>query len=345
MSLPDLVGHQKPANGWVRPPAPTGWRRWCFSPGRPASESKDLHSGWHSSSCASGVSWSPAAVPGLSAGCRPRPFGPALVRADPPPQGGRSGQAVDEAAEALAEIMDERRRQPLYAAPDGMASHPMASVRLLHRRAALTSVEGGRRVFIVGEADRLVPQESSQEAANALLKLLEEPPAGSLFVLTTMDPRRVLPTIRSRAVPVRLQRLSDDEVRTFLRGRQELSRSAAELDERVRLAEGSIGEALAVGEGAGTAYRAAGELLEAVAEGQGAMLERALRQRAVRRPRRVRGHARRAGRHAGRGRARSAGSAGPPAGAAGADSGRDARSGCSGDRAGRRGARGGVRAT
>ena len=57
----------------------------------------------------------------------------------------------------------------------------MASVRLLHQRAALTSVEGGRRVFIIGDAERLVPQESSQEAANALLKLLEEPPAGSLF--------------------------------------------------------------------------------------------------------------------------------------------------------------------
>jgi DNA polymerase-3 subunit delta' len=127
----------------------------------------------------------------------------------------------------------------------------MASVRLLQRRSALTSVEGGRRIFIVGEADRLVPQESSPEAANALLKLLEEPPGGALFVLTTHDPRRVLPTIRSRAVPVRLHRLSDEEVRTFLRGSLELSPS--ELDERVRLAEGSIGLALAVGERTGDA--------------------------------------------------------------------------------------------
>lgn len=194
------------------------------------------------------------------------------------PKAGDPDKQVDEAAETLAGTMEERRRQPLYAAPDGMASHPMASVRLLQRRAALTSVEGGRRVFIIGEADRLVPQESSPEAANALLKLLEEPPAGSLFVLTTLDPRRVLPTIRSRTVPVRLQRLSDDEVRTFLRGRQELSLSAADLEERVRLAEGSIGQALAVGEGAGAAYRAASELIEAAAKGRGATLERALRQ-------------------------------------------------------------------
>ena len=73
-----------------------------------------------------------------------------------------------------------------------MASHGIAMVRLLQRRAALTSVEGGSRVFIIGEADRLVAQEASPEAANALLKLLEEPPPGSLFVLTTVEPRRLL---------------------------------------------------------------------------------------------------------------------------------------------------------
>jgi DNA polymerase-3 subunit delta' len=196
----------------------------------------------------------------------------------PRPKAGDPDKAVDEAAEALAEVMEERRRQPLYTAPDGMASHPMASVRLLQRQAALTAVEGGRRVFIVAEADRLVPQESSPDAANALLKLLEEPPAGALFVLTTLDPRRVLPTIRSRTVPVRVQRLGDDEVRGFLRGRPELELSPAELDERVRLAEGSIGRALAIGDDTGTAYRAAEELLQAVVKGRGPALERALRQ-------------------------------------------------------------------
>ena len=98
-----------------------------------------------------------------------------------------------------------------------MATHSLASVRLLQRQAALTSVEGGPRVFILGEADRLIAQESSQEAANALLKLLEEPPAGSLFLLTTVEARRLLPTMRSRAVPIRLGRLTDAEVGGFLK--------------------------------------------------------------------------------------------------------------------------------
>jgi DNA polymerase-3 subunit delta' len=195
----------------------------------------------------------------------------------PRPKAADPDKAVDDAALAIAEVMDDRRAKPLYGPPDGMASHSMASVRLLHRRAALTSVEGGRRVFIIGDADRLVPQESSQEAANALLKLLEEPPAGSLFLLTTVDARRLLPTIRSRAVPVRLNRLTDDEVRGFLE--RELDAQTAEaLDDRVALGGGSIGAALAAGDEAGKAYRAAGQLLEAVMAGSADRYERALRQ-------------------------------------------------------------------
>jgi DNA polymerase-3 subunit delta' len=196
----------------------------------------------------------------------------------PRPKAADPDKAVDEAAEAIGEVIDERRSKPLYPAPDGMASHSMASVRLLHRRASLTSVEGGRRVFIIGDAERLVPQESSQEAANALLKLLEEPPPGSLFVLTAGDPRRLLPTIRSRAVPVRLNRLTDEQVRAFLRDHVMPALSPEALEERVALAAGSIGAALAADEDAGKAYRAAGQMLEAVLAGSAAGYERALRQ-------------------------------------------------------------------
>ena len=52
--------------------------------------------------------------------------------------------------------------------------------------------------------------------AHALLKLLEEPPADSHFLLTTEDANRLLPTIRSRLVPLRLGRLADAEVERFL---------------------------------------------------------------------------------------------------------------------------------
>jgi hypothetical protein len=99
-------------------------------------------------------------------------------------------------------------------------------------------------------------------------------------VLTTLDPRRVLPTIRSRAAPIRLNRLADDDVRSFLRQHTEPRWSTEKIEERVALAAGSIGLALSQGEEIGKAYRSAEQLLAAVVEGRGPALERALSQAA-----------------------------------------------------------------
>jgi DNA polymerase-3 subunit delta' len=185
---------------------------------------------------------------------------------------------VEEVGQALAQVMEERRARPLYGEVDGMASHGIATVRLLQRRAALTSVEGGPRIFIIGDADRLVAQEASPEAANALLKLLEEPPDRSFFLLTTVEPRRLLPTIRSRTVTLRLGRLTDDEVREFLADQLQPRPAGQELEDRVAFAEGSIGRALGAREEAGRARQAATQLLESVLASPAAAYERALRQ-------------------------------------------------------------------
>ncbi|HXG43491.1 MAG TPA: hypothetical protein VNJ71_01910 [Gemmatimonadales bacterium] len=194
----------------------------------------------------------------------------------PRPKATEPDRQVDELAEALGAVIEERRKQPLYQAPDGMAGHFVATARLLQRRAALTPVMGPRKVFIVARAERLVPQESSPEAANALLKLFEEPPADCQFLLTAGNPNGLLPTIRSRAVPLRLGRLGDEEVRAFLTAHAGLS--GAELDRRVREARGSIGRALALGGERDAAGAAVEELLAAVRGGPSARAERALRQ-------------------------------------------------------------------
>lgn len=191
------------------------------------------------------------------------------------PKAGEPEKQMEEAAELLGAVMAERRTQPLWTAPDGMASHGIASARLVQRRASLTAAEGGWRVFIIGRAERLVPQESSPEAANALLKLLEEPPPRTLFVLTTAEPGLVLPTIRSRAVPLRLGRVTDGEVHEFLAAqRPELANTKV-----IEAARGAIGAALNAGDDThAKAVRAAEEFLSAVADGTGASTERALRQ-------------------------------------------------------------------
>jgi DNA polymerase-3 subunit delta' len=192
----------------------------------------------------------------------------------PTPKGDADKQ-VDEVAAMLEGIMAERRASPFWSAPDGMASHSVATARLVQRHASLTPVAGGWRVFIIGGADRLVSQESSPAAANSLLKLLEEPPQRSLFVLTATEPGLVLPTIRSRAMPVRLGRLSREALQGFLAAtRPELATPAI-----VDAADGSIGAALgSSGESRRKATAAAEEFLNAVADGPAAAAERALRQ-------------------------------------------------------------------
>lgn len=146
---------------------------------------------------------------------------------------------VELVATALGEEMAERRARPLYQPPSGMAFHSIAAVRLLLRRVALTPVMGRHKVFIVGDAERLLPQASSSEAANALLKVLEEPPADTILVLTAADADVLLPTILSRVVRVRVGRLPDSVVTSFAQKELEGSRGG------VSEAEGSIGRLLA----------------------------------------------------------------------------------------------------
>ena len=157
---------------------------------------------------------------------------------------GDADKQVDLAAEALAEEMTARREQPLYAPVAGLASHPIAAVRLLLRRLALTPAMGKRKVFIVGDAERLIPQLGTEVAANALLKALEEPPADSVIIATAADPNALLPTILSRVVLVRLARIADSVVTAFAQRVVGIT-DKDELEQRVRAADGCIGKLFA----------------------------------------------------------------------------------------------------
>lgn len=180
----------------------------------------------------------------------------------PRPKAGEPDKQVEEVGESLETVLAERRASGQWTVPDGMSSHGIASARWLQRRAMLTAAEGGWRLFLIGNAERLVPQESSPEAANALLKLLEEPPERSVFVLTTAEPGLVLPTIRSRSVPLRLGRISDDDVAAFAES-QRISAGT----ESVRTAHGSIGRLLQGGDPAREKARAAARAVLEAAEG------------------------------------------------------------------------------
>ena len=97
---------------------------------------------------------------------------------------------------------------------------------------------GGRRVLIVDAVDDLNPQ-----SANAILKLLEEPPPQTVLLLINHVPGRILPTVASRCVRLRLLPL-DDIVMTHLLASALPERAPAERAALVPFARGSIGRAM-----------------------------------------------------------------------------------------------------
>jgi DNA polymerase-3 subunit delta' len=153
----------------------------------------------------------------------------------------RLGDALEDARAAQLAARRENPLTPLDAG-ETMGIY-LAHVQVLRRIASARPAMGNRKVFVVGNAEALVPQEASQEAANALLKLLEEPPADTSVLLTASDPESLLPTIRSRLLPVRLRPMDSESVERFLR--EEAGAEAPEAARAARLARGSIGRALA----------------------------------------------------------------------------------------------------
>lgn len=111
------------------------------------------------------------------------------------------------------------------------------TARDLVRQLSLQSYSGGLRVLLLGDVDF-----ATREAANALLKFLEEPPRGVLILLTSAAPGRLLPTIRSRAIDVRFPLLSNAQVREVL-GKLQYGEKDAELG--ASLGGGSVTRALA----------------------------------------------------------------------------------------------------
>lgn len=110
-------------------------------------------------------------------------------------------------------------------------------IRTLNRFFGLSATDGGRRVVIVDSAD-----EMNVSAANALLKMLEEPPARTTILLVSHQPSRLLPTIRSRCRSLRLAPLSPEAMQSAL------AQTGAGLpqnpDHLAALAQGSAGAAL-----------------------------------------------------------------------------------------------------
>jgi DNA polymerase III subunit delta' len=164
-----------------------------------------------------------------------RTFALALARAATclEPRGGDACGACPSCVRAAAGEHPDVR----VVVPDG-AFIKIAQVRELAREAVSRPYEGRRSVMVIDDAHRL-----REEAANALLKTLEEPAPTTLIVLVTDRPYALLETVRSRCQTLRFSTLSPDEIEAFLAANYK--RPAEETRLLARISSGRIGKALA----------------------------------------------------------------------------------------------------
>jgi DNA polymerase-3 subunit delta' len=121
---------------------------------------------------------------------------------------GRSKDTNPDVEDVLADyaesIGDRLKAKGPWPPADPMDGIYLGTILAIIKRAALTPALAKRKVIIVADADRMVSQEGSDQAANAFLKLLEEPPSNATIILTTSMRAALLPTIRSRVSSVRV---------------------------------------------------------------------------------------------------------------------------------------------
>jgi len=141
---------------------------------------------------------------------------------------------------------DKRNEDPLQFAthpdfvtfaPDGpLRQISIPQTRLLKELAQFLPHKGPRRVFLIDHVDR-----ANEQAANSLLKTLEEPPDHLVLIMTAENAYDLLPTIRSRAVPFHFARLDPADLSAFVR-----ARGLDQPERRIQLAGGSPGIAASI---------------------------------------------------------------------------------------------------
>ena len=185
---------------------------------------------------------------GLGKSTLARRFGAALLG------GAAKIEQDDLSLEANAESIAEREKWPADKRNDDplfFASHPdfltfppdgplrqisIEQMRLLKERAQFKPLHGNRRVFLIDHIDR-----ANEQAANSLLKTLEEPHEHLILIMTAENAYDLLPTIRSRSVPFHLGPLSNEEMRAFVS-----ARGLSDAERRIALAAGSPGLAISM---------------------------------------------------------------------------------------------------
>jgi DNA polymerase-3 subunit delta' len=165
---------------------------------------------------------------------------------------------AEEVAEQLKEKSEHPYRRPFFDRPTAIA---IDDIRSLKQGLMLQPYEGGRKAVVMSQAEKM-----TEEAANAFLKILEEPSPSTVFILISSRPHALLPTIASRCQKVRFDLLPPQAIEDYLRQRRGLPEVEAKL--MADLSAGSLGRALSMmDEGFWEERDLAWEILEKAAAG------------------------------------------------------------------------------
>ncbi len=185
---------------------------------------------------------------GLGKATLARRFGAALLGS--PEKIERDDLSLPENLEAIAQrekwAAEKRADDPLLFSthpdfitfpPDGpLRQITIQQMRSLRQRAPFKPLRGRYRIFVIDHLER-----ANEQAANSLLKVLEEPPEHLIILGTTENLYDLLPTIRSRSLVFQMARLLDGEMREFA-----IARGLTDSDARAALSEGCPGVAAAL---------------------------------------------------------------------------------------------------
>ncbi len=144
----------------------------------------------------------------------------------------------DEAVDRTNEIIQAKRDEPYRIISSAASTNiPVSVAREIKKNLSRKADEGVTRVVLFYQMERM-----KTSSADALLKMIEEPPADTIIVLVAQKPESLLPTIQSRAQKVGTSRVAPDDIKTYLLERYDLADERAKL--LARIAEGSIGRAV-----------------------------------------------------------------------------------------------------
>ncbi|WP_375395289.1 DNA polymerase III subunit delta' [uncultured Sphingomonas sp.] len=154
------------------------------------------------------------------------------------PVGDRTRSLIEAGSHPDFRLLRRLPKDPEKPDQDLARSITIAQVRGLQPMFATTPSMGAARIVVIDAIDDL-----ERAGANALLKNLEEPPAGTIFLLVSHAPGRLLPTIRSRCRLLRFEALNDDDAASAIRSARPEA-SDDEVASLVRAGDGSPGRGL-----------------------------------------------------------------------------------------------------